>query len=75
MSVKKTMKFEEAMARLEEIVALLGDQATPLDQALKLYGEASELSAFCTAKLGEARLQLVTVARRAEDGNETSEKG
>ena len=49
MSVKKTMKFEEAMTRLEEIVALLGDQATPLDQALKLYGEASELSAFCTA--------------------------
>ena len=69
MSVKKTMKFEEAMARLEEIVALLGDQATPLDQALKLYGEASELSAFCNAKLGEARLRLVTVER--PDGADT----
>lgn len=58
MSVKKSMKFEDAMARLEEIVALLGDQATPLEQALKLYGEASELSSFCSSKLNEARLQM-----------------
>ena len=36
--MKKNMKFEDAMGRLEEIVALLSDQATPLDQALKLPG-------------------------------------
>lgn len=65
--MKKNMKFEEAISRLEEIVALLGDQTTALDQALKLYGEASELSAFCTAKLEEAKLRLVTVDRQTEE--------
>ena len=56
--MKKNMKFEEAMGRLEEITALLNDQTTALDQALKLYSEAVELSAFCSKKLEDAELQL-----------------
>ena len=62
--MKKNMKFEEAVSRLEEIVALLSDQATTLEQALKLYSEASELSAFCSSKLENARLQLETVGQK-----------
>ena len=46
------------MGRLEEITALLSDQTTALDQALKLYSEAVELSAFCSQKLEQAQLQL-----------------
>ena len=56
--MKKNMKFEEAMGRLEEITALLSDQSTALDQALKLYSESVELSAFCSQKLDQAQLQL-----------------
>jgi len=56
--MKKKLKFEEAMGRLEEITALLSDQTTALDQALKLYSEAVELSAFCSQKLDQAQLQL-----------------
>lgn len=59
--MKKNMKFEEAIGRLEEIVALLSDQTTALDQALKLYGEAAELSAFCAQKLDQAQLQLSVI--------------
>jgi exodeoxyribonuclease VII small subunit len=62
--MKKHMKFEEALSRLEEIVSLLSDQATTLDQALKLYGEASELSAFCSSKLEDARLQMETIGQK-----------
>lgn len=62
--MKKNMKFEEAMSRLEEIVALLSDETTALDQALKLYGEASELSAFCAGKLEQAQLQMQMAAVR-----------
>ena len=40
--MKKNMKFEEAMSRLEEIVALLSDETTALDQALKAAQEDQE---------------------------------
>lgn len=67
--MRKNMKFEEAMGRLEEIVALLSDQTTALDQALKLYGEAAELSAFCAEKLNQAQLQLSVIEPRQTQDN------
>lgn len=55
---EKKLTFEQAMARLEEIVAQLeaGDQ--PLDQSLALYEEGAKLMKQCTAMLDKAEQKV-----------------
>ena len=42
--MKKNLSYEAAMARLEEIVARLGEGTATLDETLKLFQEGTELS-------------------------------
>ena len=44
---KKTLKFEEAMSALEQIVRQLESGNVPLDEALDKFKEGMELSQFC----------------------------
>ena len=64
---EKKLSFEEAMARLEAIVAQLeaGDQ--PLEQSLSLYEEGAKLMKQCTTLLDKAE-QKVMKLRLAETG-------
>lgn len=50
--------FEEALARLEEIVAQLEGGQLPLDQALSLYEEGVRLYHACETILNSASLRL-----------------
>lgn len=60
--------FEAGMARLEEILAALQREETPLADAVKLYAEAAEQVAFCDAALREAKLQIEEIdAKLAPD--------
>ncbi|MCL2751589.1 MAG: exodeoxyribonuclease VII small subunit [Firmicutes bacterium] len=43
----KNAGFEQAAARLKEILAVLENEATPLEQSLSLYEEALALSKEC----------------------------
>ena len=52
--MRKNMTYEAAMKRLEEIVTALESGELPLDKSLKLYEEATELSAFCKKYLDYA---------------------
>jgi len=45
------MTFEQAMKRLEEIVKLLEDNSTSLDNSVELFQEGIQLSKFCSDKL------------------------
>ena len=45
---KKTITFEEAMERLEEITRILESGSEGLDQSLKLYEEGVSLIRLCT---------------------------
>ena len=65
---KKDMKFEEAMARLEEIVRALEGGAAGLDDSLGLFEEGISLVKLCNAKL-EGAEQKVKLLSRGEDGN------
>lgn len=47
--------FEEALKHLEEIVEKLEDQNTPLEEAIKLFGEGVALSEECAKKLENAK--------------------
>ncbi|MBI5197490.1 MAG: exodeoxyribonuclease VII small subunit [Nitrospirae bacterium] len=48
------VKFEKAMARLEEIVREMEKGDVPLEDSLKLFEEGIKLSQLCTQKLDEA---------------------
>ena len=64
---KKTMTFEAAMERLEEITRILESGAEGLDESLKLYEEGVSLIRLCTQKLETAE-QSVKVLQMREDG-------
>ena len=64
---KKTITFEAAMERLEEITRLLESGAEGLDESLKLYEEGVSLIRLCTQKLESAE-QRVKVLQMSEDG-------
>jgi exodeoxyribonuclease VII small subunit len=50
--------FESAVKRLEEIVSKLGDQALPLDEALKLFEEGIGASRNCADHLETAKARV-----------------
>lgn len=57
-----TMTYEEAIARLEEIVEKLSDGSVSLDEALKLYEESTKLSALCNTYLEKAKLKVTELS-------------
>ena len=73
--MKKKLKFEEAIRRLEEITSQLSD-GTTLDESLKLYTEGAELIRQCNEQLEAAQLKIETLFPadlvKDDDGNELS---
>ena len=59
--------FESAMKRLEEIVALLEDGKTPLDDSLAAFEEGVALVRICNEKLTQAE-QKVRILIENEEG-------
>ena len=57
------MTFEAAMARLEEIVALLESGNCSLDESLKLFEEGTKLTAFCSDSLKTAEQKIVQLTQ------------
>lgn len=68
---KSSKSFEEDLARLEEIVAVLESGEKTLAENLKLYEEGIRLSRSCHKKLDEVegRLQILTAADSADSGD------
>lgn len=64
------LPFEEALARLEEIVRRMEEGELPLAEALALYEEGVALSRRCQVLLDEAELR---VSRLIEEGEELRE--
>lgn len=52
------LKFEEALARLEEIVRSLEQGEVGLDEALVLFEEGVKLARFCNNKLDQAEAKI-----------------
>jgi exodeoxyribonuclease VII small subunit len=62
---KKDRSFEEAMARLEAIVAELEGEDRGLEQQFALFQEGMELARFCDGKLGEVEKSVEIVLKEA----------
>lgn len=67
MAEKKERTFEEAMARLEEIVRSLEGGTAGLDDSLGLFEEGIALVKLCNTKL-EGAEQKVKLLAKGEDG-------
>lgn len=46
------------MQRLQELLALMQNENTSLDQSVKLYAEAAQLIRYCNETLNTAKLQI-----------------
>lgn len=57
------LKFEEALARLGEIVRSLELGEANLDETLKLFEEGVQLARLCNAKLDEAEGQIEIILK------------
>ncbi len=55
---EKKLTFEQAMARLEEIVAQLEAGEQSLDQSLSLYEEGAKLMKQCASMLDKAEQKV-----------------
>ena len=65
---EKEMSFEEAMVRLEEIVAQLEAGDHPLERALSLYEEGISMMKRCASMLdrAEQKVKLLQVSDTGE---------
>ncbi|MED4989235.1 exodeoxyribonuclease VII small subunit [Parageobacillus toebii] len=66
MSEEKELTFEEAIAKLEEIVEKLEEGNVPLEQAISFFQEGMKLSKLCHDKLQHVEKQMEYILR--EDG-------
>lgn len=71
--MRKNITYETAIKRLEEIVSTLENGELPLDKSLKLYEEATELSAFCKKYLDEAEGKLTALNKSEITGVDDDE--
>ena len=66
-------RFEDQLAKLEEIVAKLEDESVGLEQALDLFEGGMELARSCRMRLEEVE-QRVTQLLEDEDDEEAAEE-
>nr|WP_318000394.1 exodeoxyribonuclease VII small subunit [uncultured Faecalibacillus sp.] len=67
----ENMTFEQAIKRLEEIVNLLENNQTSLDESVELFQEGVQLSQYCSKKLGkvENKVSKILINGQLEDFN------
>lgn len=70
------MTFEQAMTRLEQIVATLESGRCTLDESLKLFEEGTKLTAYCAEQLKTAEQKIVklTAVESGESGEGLSDR-
>ena len=68
--MKKDIKFEEAIAKLEDYVRQLEGGRLSLDESIDAYTEAMKLAKLCNEKLDVAE-QKVRILTEGADGTVT----
>ncbi|MFD0767933.1 exodeoxyribonuclease VII small subunit [Bacillus sp. CGMCC 1.60114] len=64
--MENKVSFEEAIAKLEQIVSKLEQGDVPLEEAISYFKEGMELSKLCDEKLKDVQDQMAVIL--AEDG-------
>ena len=63
---KNGLTFEQAIQRLEKIVADMEGAELPLEDVLKKYEEGTHLVRFCNQKLEEAEKKIEILAKKPD---------
>lgn len=71
----RSMEFETAYKRLEEILEKMNSQNLSLEESLKLYKEADELVRHCSKKLASAEEQIQTIVKNRNQELELDQNG
>ena len=71
--MRKPKNFEDGLTRLEGILDTISAEETPLQDALKLYGEAAELISYCNQTLDAAQLQIEEIDTQMKPKTEQEE--
>jgi exodeoxyribonuclease VII small subunit len=61
------LTFEQAIERLETIVAQLESGKCALDESLKLFEEGTKLTAFCAETLKNAEQRIVKLTMNGQE--------
>ena len=64
---KKKQTYEQALARLEEVIDLMENNSPSLQELFELYKEGIELQQFCAEQLNTIEKE-VTVLRQTAEG-------
>lgn len=64
------LSFEEALEKLEAIVAKMEDGNLPLDQMIKYYEEGNALSSICGKKLKALEKKIEILVKENGEGGE-----
>lgn len=64
--MSKSVKFEDAMNRLEEIVEEMESGSGDLDKSLELFEEGVKLVRFCSSKLEEAKKKVEILVKKGD---------
>lgn len=67
---ERKLDFEEALARLEEVVKELEDGGLSLEKSLELFEEGVKLVKFCKLELDQAERKIEIVLKKDEDYND-----
>lgn len=62
----KNMKFEEALAALEDIVRSLENGDVSLEQSIEIYTRGTELKAHCEDKLKDATARIEKITKSGD---------
>lgn len=64
--MNKKMTFEEANAKLEEIVKNMENESLTLQESVEQYAQACELLAFCMKELESCKGQIEDINERIQ---------
>lgn len=65
--MENKMTFEQALARLEEIVRKLESGNVSLDESIEIYQEGITLSKQCSGMLEEAEGKVMAIVNKEQD--------
>lgn len=65
----KELTYEQAMTRLEEIVAQLEGGKCTLDDSMKLFEEGAKMADFCRKALSEAEQKIEKLQKKTAEGS------
>ncbi len=72
----ETISFEKAFERLEQILVMMNEGKTPLEESLTLFEEAEKLIRTCTGKLNQAeqKIDMLIKGRNGEIALDANQK-